>query len=53
MSSSVGVGGTGNTLPVTALCRLKTHQSLPSGSLAILVVTKIQQTKIEDSSMNW
>ena len=37
----------GNTLPVIALHRFETHQSLPSGSLAILVVTKIQQTKMK------
>ncbi len=41
------VGGTGNTLPAIALCRLKTHQSLSSDSLAILVATKIQKTKLK------
>ena len=51
--ASASVGGTGDTLPVTALCRFETHQSLPSGSPAILVATKIRQTKFEDSSINW
>ena len=49
----VHVGVTSDTIPVFALCRFVSHQSLPSASLAILVATKIQQTKLKIAVVVW